>query len=813
MPAEPPPAPDDGAHALVALAVLERVGEDLSTSLDIDEALRRVVAAVVPALADWCALDLVDGDGPLVAPPGDHPGPVPAEQDGGDTPDVLGEIERRRVRTAVAHRDPDQQHLLWRMSELDARRPGASVVPRAIASGASLLLERLTQELEAARAAGDPELAALFATLDNRAGAVVPLVARGRVIGALTVSMTGLSGRPFGRRELGVVEILAARAALAVDNARLFAAEAAERRRAATLAEAGITLSGSLRRQDVLDVLLGLVVPDVADLAFVLTPVAEPADALRPAAARHGDPAAQDRLDTLLAGLDVRRGRPGPGTAWASGRTQVHRNIDAAFTESVLAGRPDATYAVRALGTRSSVHVPLVAGGTFLGVLSLNRLTGTAFSDGEARFLTELGRRAALALANADAYERQRDLAADLQRALLPRALPVLPGLQVAGRYLAGGSGTLVGGDWYDVVPLPDGRLGLCVGDVMGRGATAAALMGQLRAALRAYATEGYPPREVLGRLAGFMAALDEDRFATCLYAVHDPAAGMTVVASAGHPPPLLVRPTGGPGGSPAEDVAVVEVVPGPPLGVGHPAAYSDTTVRLGAGDCLLLFTDGLVEDRDVAVVDGLERLAGGLSGSRPATADAACAAALRVMGRDGAHDDDIAVLAVRVSAPRAAGTGPDDDGPDSVHVRLSARPQSAAAARRHVAGALARWGYEDCLETATLLVSELVANAVRHGHGPIDLTLHVGTDGLVVRIGDASPVEPVAGQRVPAQGGPSEDVDDLLDLAESGRGLLLVEALADAWGWAPRADSGKDVWFRLARPDRADAHPAGAVR
>ncbi|MBI4939521.1 MAG: hypothetical protein HY830_02095, partial [Actinobacteria bacterium] len=182
MPAEPPPAPDDGAHALAALAVLERVGEDLSTSLDIDEALRRVVAAVVPALADWCALDLVDGDGPLVARAGDDPGPVPAEapveQDGADTPDVLGEIERRRVRTAVAHRDPDQQHLLWRMSELDARRPGASVVPRAIASGASLLLERLTPELEAARAAGDPELAALFAALDNRAGAVVPLVAR-----------------------------------------------------------------------------------------------------------------------------------------------------------------------------------------------------------------------------------------------------------------------------------------------------------------------------------------------------------------------------------------------------------------------------------------------------------------------------------------------------------------------------------------------------------------------------------------------------------------------------------------------------------
>ena len=722
MPEEPSPAPDDGAYALAALAVLEKVGEELSASLDIDEALRRVVAAVVPALADWCALDLVDGDGPVAG--GGH-----------DTPDVRGEIERRRVRTAVAHRDPDKQALLWRMSELDARRPGASVVPKAIATGAAALLERLTPELETARAGGDPELAGLLAALDNRAGAVVPLVARGRVIGALTVSMTGESGRAFGARELTVVEILAARAALAVDNARLFAAETTERRRAASLAEAGIALSASLRRQDVLDVLLGLVVPEAGDLAFVLAPVADPSDALRPAAARHADPARQGGLETLLARLDVRYGRPGPGTAWATGRTQVHRNIDAAFTESVLAGRPDATYAVRALGTRSSVHVPLLAAGTFLGVLSLNRLAGAAYSDDEARFLTELGRRAALALANADAYERQRDLAADLQRALLPRALPVVPGLQVAGRYLAGGAGTLVGGDWYDVVPLPDGRLGLCVGDVMGRGPAAAALMGQLRAALRAYATEGYPPREVLDRLGGFMAALDDDSFATCLYAVHDPTAGVTAVASAGHPAPLVVRSAGGPdagahGEAPPDDALVVDVVPGPPLGVRAGTAYADTTVRLAAGDCLLLFTDGLVEDRDLPAEDGLGRLATGLRGSRPATAEAACAAALRVMGRDGGHDDDIAVLAVRVVAPDPAEPGADDGGPLSVQVRLSALPQSAAAARRHVAGALTRWGYEDCLETAELLVSELVANAVRHGHGPIDLALDAGADG-----------------------------------------------------------------------------------
>ncbi len=769
---------DDADHARIALGVLERVGGDLSASLDVDEALRRVVDAVVPALADWCAIDLVEGDEPL-------------PQDTPDAPDVVNEVERRRVRTAVAHRDPDREALVWRMAELDARQPGASVVPTSLLSGQSLLMERLTPEATAARTGGDPELAEIFARLDNRAGAVVALRARGRVIGALTLSVTGESGRPFGRRELAVAEILAARAALAVDNARLFAAETAGRQRAAALAEAGLALSGSLRSSEVVDVLLRLVVPQVGDWAFVqLTgPAAGDADpdaALVVAASRHVDQAEQARRHGLLNGLRMRSGGPGPATVLATSRTQLVRAVDDGYLASLLADRPDALEAVRSFQVISSVHVPLTTGRRTFGVLSVTRGTGRPFSDGDARFLTELGRRAALALANAGAFEAEQVVALELQRSLLPASLPAVPGLRVAGRYLAGGSGVLVGGDWYDVVPLPDGRVGLCVGDVMGRGLQAAAVMGQLRAALRSHAVEGLPPREVLSRLGVFTRMLDGEHLVTCLYALHDPEAGVTTIASAGHPPPLLMPADG-------HGARYVDVLPGVPLGVDDlSSGYADTTVRLGAGDCLLLFTDGLVEDRTMPLGDGMDRLATGLGAVLPASAEAVCAAALRVMGRDRSHDDDTAVLAVLA----VGGAGGRPPGARRTRVRLSAQPQSVAAARRHVTGTLTRWGATDVVETAALLVSELVSNAVRHGHGPIDVRLDDGPDGLLVRIADASPVLPVRQAPLVPQGVP--DPDDALGISESGRGLRLVEALADEWGWTLRPDSGKDVWFRL---------------
>jgi anti-sigma regulatory factor (Ser/Thr protein kinase) len=292
----------------------------------------------------------------------------------------------------------------------------------------------------------------------------------------------------------------------------------------------------------------------------------------------------------------------------------------------------------------------------------------------------------------------------------------------------------------------------------------------------------------------------------TCLVGVHDASAGTVTFASAGHPPPLRM----GAGG----DAGYVDVRPGLPLGVpaaimhtriaavgDEPVApYAETTVPLEPGAALLLFTDGLVEDRDVSVGAGLDRLATAFAGQVPADADGACDAALRAMGRDTSHDDDTAVLVLRALPGPEALTLPDGDGavvdrPGAVRVGLTSSPQAPALARRAVVDALQAGGLPELADTATLLVSELVTNALRHGGGPRELFVQVDDAAVAVGVRDASPraPHPVTGEGP----GAMRVVDG--GLAENGRGLLLVELLADTWGWRPE-DGGKLVWFRLRR-------------
>jgi serine phosphatase RsbU (regulator of sigma subunit) len=256
----------------------------------------------------------------------------------------------------------------------------------------------------------------------------------------------------------------------------------------------------------------------------------------------------------------------------------------------------------------------------------------------------DIVRRAALALDNARLYEQQREVAVTLQRSLLPRSLPTLPTVSLCSRYLPGADGTEVGGDFYDAVLLPDGRLGLTVGDVMGRGVRAAAVMGQLRAALRGYALEGHPPDGVLRRVDSLVQALEDGELVTAVYGVLDPATGVLQLASAGHPGPVHLHADG--------RVSTVELDPGPPLGVGHLFAEV-VTLQLAPGDIALFFTDGLVEDRSTPVYEGIDTLVGALRDMPDrwrGTADGACAAALHAMNRGPDHDDDIALLAVALT-------------------------------------------------------------------------------------------------------------------------------------------------------------------
>lgn len=233
-------------------------------------------------------------------------------------------------------------------------------------------------------------------------------------------------------------------------------------------------------------------------------------------------------------------------------------------------------------------------------------------------------------------YEHERDIAETLQRALLPEAAPDLPGLAVATRYFPGGAGLQVGGDWYDVFPMPGGRLGVAVGDVVGHGVAAAAVMGQLRVALRAYAVEFASPATVLSCLGRLAKSLDDSQMATALYGVVDPHSATIELASAGHPPPLIVSADG--------EVSFLELDSAPPLGVLVDLPPTQVVERLEPGSAVLFYTDGLVERRGASIEDGMATVAAAAAG--PGDLDALCDRVSDAMRVEEASDD-VALLAL----------------------------------------------------------------------------------------------------------------------------------------------------------------------
>ena len=239
-----------------------------------------------------------------------------------------------------------------------------------------------------------------------------------------------------------------------------------------------------------------------------------------------------------------------------------------------------------------------------------------SFSDDDESILVQLAQMASVAIANARLYEREKGIAVALQENLLPAGLPDIPGVITAAHYRAGAEGVDVGGDWYEVIPLPGGRVGMAIGDVVGRGVRAAAMMGQLRVALRAYAMELGSPAAVAGRVARFVRTLDSEQMGTCVYAVLDPRSGELRFTIAGHPPPLVLSADG--------EASFLDGTPGLPFGVRSDSDYSESSVTVAPGSTLLLYTDGLVERRGEPIDHGLERLRG-LAAGTPTDPDSLC--------------------------------------------------------------------------------------------------------------------------------------------------------------------------------------------
>ncbi|MET8752774.1 SpoIIE family protein phosphatase [Streptomyces sp. NPDC004667] len=418
----------------------------------------------------------------------------------------------------------------------------------------------------------------------------------------------------------------------------------AERARArfARLAEAGTRIGTTLDLRQTAQEIVDLLVPELADSADVqlLESVLEPDEAgastqglLRRLAAVFPDPFAP-----------TARLKPGQtfripaGTAYERViEDGIPMNLYSADVPALITDpRADELRAYLAsLGCARMV--PLVARGKVLGAVAVTRLRGREpFDEQDCVLVDELVARAALNIDNARMYTTQRRAALTLQRSLTNSALPEVPGLELTGRYLPA-SDHDVGGDWFDAIQLPGGRTGLVIGDVMGHGIHAAAVMGQLRTAVRTLARHDVPPDRMLRSLDAVVADLGEDEMATCVYAVHDPAAGGCVMARAGHPPPAVAAADG--------TVSFLLGPPGTPLGTGG-RDFLVQEVPLPPGTLLALYTDGLIEARDRDLDEGMERLARALRrAARPL--EALCEDILAGL-LPAAPQDDVAVLLAR---------------------------------------------------------------------------------------------------------------------------------------------------------------------
>ncbi|AKN68587.1 PAS/PAC sensor protein [Streptomyces sp. PBH53] len=369
---------------------------------------------------------------------------------------------------------------------------------------------------------------------------------------------------------------------------------------------------------------------------------------------------------------------------------------------------------------------------------------------------------------------RQRETAVTLQRSLLPQELEQPDDLRIAATYQPGGTEAAVGGDWYDVITLGGGRTALVIGDVMGRGVRAAAVMGQLRTAVRAYARLDLPPHEVLQLLDGLAAEIDANQIATCVYAVHDPNEGRLVYASAGHLP-ILVRDENG-------TVSRADEPTGPPLGTGG-WMHASGSIALGPGSTAVLYTDGLVERRDADLDEGIAALAGALAGAT-GTPQVVCDRLVRSAGVTADHDDDVAVLVLQ----HPARTGPDGDLFRNAALELLGGVEAAPRARAFASGVLTSWRFPAELhDLGVLATSELVANSLQHGTPPMRLRLRRTDRRLIVEVTDGDDHLPRRRRAEPGD--------------ESGRGIAIVATIASSWGCRRTPGGGKAVWCEFVLP------------
>ena len=596
-----------------------------------------------------------------------------------------------------------------------------------------------------------------------------PLVGSGGPLGVLSLAFAA-HPQP-SEPDLRFLSTLAGLTAQALERAQVFEHERealrdaeAARERLSLLSEVTRLLSSSLEPTTVIRRTMSLVEGRLADSCSVQVPGDSGLvrlDVREPKSASPGLPASAKTTDDVLS-----FGSDAPAAiAFRTGRTQL-----APLDTGDGGGDPP--------GVATALAVPLTANGEVIGVMTFVDGPGRLFEADDVSLATEVASRAGVALSNATRFQREHVVADVLQRAVLPDSLPDVEGLLLDAEYQAGVAGTYAGGDWYDVFELGNDSVFFSVGDVMGKGAPAAALMGQVRSAIRAYAVSGQSPTEVLSSLDGLFDALIEDRVVTAVVGTITPSTGRVVLSNAGHPPPLVVRADGSTIFCPMQRSLLIAA------GLNGSPRPRDEVV-LHRGDSLIMYSDGLIERRGEVITHGMERLANTATvvaragwPDHPATTFASMLSAEE-------RTDDVVVLCINFTGVRegrisAQPVGTSRDGMSTLH--LEPVVGSTPVARHWVAAHL-RDLPADVTGCATLLTSELVTNAVLHAATPMCVTLHILPDRIRVDVADGNPAFP--------------SIKEYGKDAATGRGLTLFNTLASNWG-VQAVDGGKIVWFEL---------------
>jgi PAS domain S-box-containing protein len=523
------------------------------------------------------------------------------------------------------------------------------------------------------------------------------------------------------------------------------------------LAQASAVLDTSLDPSRTLQTIANLAVPAVADLCVI--------DLMEEDGGLHGVAVAalEDSVGERL--IDLRkqfpidpRGSHPVARVLRAGETELFAELESRYRD-IAQSDEHLTFA-RDMGYRSAVVAPLTARGRTLGAISLIRYrTSERYGEHEMELVRDLGRRAAMALDNSRLYAHEHDVSETLQRSLLPESFPEFPGLRFAARYVPGGPGVGVGGDWYDVFDLPGGFVGLAMGDVAGRGLRAASVMGQLRTTLRVCASDEDSPSAMLGEVDRLFQRFEPGEMATLSLLSLDPATGAVTYSAAAHPPPLAVDAQG--------QATYLEGGRGLPLGVAPAPRFEEAHGVLPPGATLLLYTDGLIERPGQSIDEGLARLRE-VAATAPADANLLVEHILREMLEDAARPDDVALLAVHL-VPLSSELdirlpGPRDD-LSSLREELRVWLGRQEVPRRHA-------------EEIILACSEAAANAMEHAYGTREGPVRVRgwRDGEQVSLS----VRDSGSWRPPRQ-------------TERGRGLGVIDAVMDSVE-ITRGDDGTEV-------------------